>query len=61
MDELNDDRSDDDEVEYAEEQRLDALAEKKGINGVAGRKVPVIDKDSATSLSTAAPTNRKEL
>jgi len=60
MDELNDDRSDDDEVEFAEEQRLDALIDKQRVEGLPGRKVPTADKDSITLMSTAAPTNRKE-
>lgn len=51
MDELSDDRSDDDEVEFAEEQRLDALVKQEG-DRVAERKVLSED---------VKPINRKDL
>ena len=60
MDELSDDRSDDDEVEFAEEQRLDAI-DNQNNGGDAERKV-LSEKNSSTDLlETVASANRKDL
>jgi len=62
-----DDRSDNDENELAEEQRLDALA-RQGIDSVSGPKVLVNGepvngngKTTATEIRTNGTTNRKEV
>lgn len=58
-----DERSDNDEDELAEEQRLDTLA-RQGVDGVAGPKVllngePINGKSSATEIRTDGLTNQK--
>ena len=60
MDELSDDRSDDDEVEFAEEQRLDAI-DNQNSGGDAERKVVPEKKSSTDLLETVASANRKDL
>jgi acyl-CoA-dependent ceramide synthase len=60
---LVDERSDNDEDELAEEQRLDTLA-RQGVDGVAGPKVllngePINGKSSATEIRTDGLTNQK--
>lgn len=65
---LDDDRSDNDDNEFLEEQRLDALS-KEGIDSVAAPKVLINgqsmngsgnSKSTSTKLRTNAVTNRKE-
>ena len=58
-----DDRSDNDEAEFAEEQRLEALAI-QGVSKVAGPKVlingqPINGKSSSTQIRVNGTTNRK--
>lgn len=65
LNDLEDERSDNDENELAEEQRLDALA-KQGVDSIAGPKVflngePFNGKSSATQIRTDGMTNRKAL
>ena len=60
MDELNDDRCDDDEVEFAEEQRLDALVN-QGSDVAAVQSTQLKDKISLEISEIAAGVNRKEL
>jgi len=60
MDELSDDRSDDDEVEFAEEQRLDAI-DNQNSGGDADRKVLSEEKSSTDLLETVASAKRKDL
>lgn len=64
LNDLEDDRSDNDEAEYAEEQRLEALA-KDGVDSVAAPKVLVNGQlmngtATATEIRTDGVTNRKE-
>jgi len=59
-----DDRSDNDEDEWAEEQRLDALS-MQGVNKAAGPTIlvtgqPMNGKSSSTQIRTDGMTNRKE-
>ena len=65
----DDDRSDNDENEYAEEQRLDALS-RQGVDSIAGPKLlingsPVKENGnimaSGTEIRTDKATNRKEI
>lgn len=66
QDELEDERSDNDDNEFREEQRLDALA-RQGIDGIAGPKVLGNGQaatgngmTTATEIRTNGMTNRKE-
>jgi acyl-CoA-dependent ceramide synthase len=63
LNDLKDERSDNDEDELAEEMRLDALA-RQGVDGVAGKKVLLNGKagkgeSSAREIRTDRVTNRR--
>lgn len=63
LNDLEDERSDNDEAEFAEEQRLDALA-RQAVDGIAGLKASLNGelrngKTSATQIRTNGMTNRK--
>lgn len=61
LDQLEDERSDNDDDEYAEEQRLDALANQKDVDAAAAApKLTLNGKTTSSEIHTNGTTNRKE-